>query len=189
VSELKATEVLSNVADRYRSLAAYSDTGTVVSDLASVQFETAFRRGTYFHFAYSDILPGRPRQAMGRVTWERGHLDFWTLAKAPAPSTLRLAIAALTGISSGSAHTVPALLLPEEVGGWIPTDLTDAELAAGEVIDGIHCLHIRGRHPRFSNKLSSLYVDRDTWLLRRRTHHDGDQVATYLPAMDADQVG
>jgi hypothetical protein len=189
MSEPNAAEVLSNVAERYRSLIVYSDTGTVVSEVASVEFETVFRRGTYFHFAYSDILPGRSRQVMARVTWDRGHLDFWTLVNAPAPSTLRLAIAALTGISSGSAHSIPALLLPEEVGGWIPTDLTDAEVAAREVIDGIRCLHVRGRHPRFSDKLSSLYVEPGTWLLRRRTHHDGNQVATYVPAIGADQVG
>ena len=184
MSESEAASVLSTVADRYRSLPAYSDTGTVSSAVASVEFETAFKRGTYLHFAYSDILPGRTRQVMARVTWDQGHLDFWTLVNAPPPPTLRLAIAALTGISSGSAHTIPALLLPEEVGGWIPTDLKAPEFAETEVISGIECLHVRGRHPRFPDKLSSLYVDPSTWLVRRRTHDDGNQVATYTPVVN-----
>jgi hypothetical protein len=183
VSGSDAASVLAEVSHRYSSLAAYSDTGTVVSAVASVAFETAFKRGTYFHFAYSDVLPGRPRQVMARVTWDDGRLDFWTLVNAPAPATLRLAIAALTGISSGSAHTIPALLAPEEVGGWIPTELTDPELAAGELIDGISCLHVRGRHPWFPGKFFSLYVDPSTWLVRRSTAHSGKQVATYMPVM------
>jgi hypothetical protein len=183
VSEPDAASVLSSVSDRYRSLPEYSDTGTVSSAVASVEFETAFKRGTYFHFAYSDILPGRQRQVMARVTWDQGRLDFWTLANAPPPHTLRLAIAALTGISSGSAHTIPALLLPEDVGGWIPTDLAAPEMAENELVDGVSCLHVRGRHPRFPEKLSSLYVDPSTWLVRRRTHHDGNQIASYTPVV------
>lgn len=158
----------SRVADLYRGLPAYSDTGTVVSSVASVQFETVFRRGSYFHFAYSDVLPGRPRRDMARLTWDQGRLEFWTLVNAPAPATLRLAIAVLTGISSGSAHGVPSLLLTDEVGGWIPTDLGAPELAPGEVVDGAPCLHVRGRHPRFPDRHSSLFVDPVTWLIRRR---------------------
>ena len=188
MSEPDAASVLGQVSNRYRSLAAYSDTGTVLSAVASVEFETEFKRGAYFHFAYSDVLPGRPRQVMARVTWDLGRLDFWTLVNAPAPVSLRLAIAALTGISSGSAHTIPALLLPDEVGGWMPTDLTDPELAADELIDGVLCLHVRGRHPRFSDKFSSLYADPRTWLVHRRTHHDGNQVATYKPMMAVEDV-
>ena len=92
---------------------------------------------------------------------------------------LVLGVAALTGISSGAAHGVPSLLIPEEVCGWLPTDLVRAVRLPDALVGGVSCFHLQGDHPKTPAK-SSLLVDTATFLIKRRvSHRDRAEVTDY----------
>jgi hypothetical protein len=125
-----------------------------------------------FHFAFSSNPTFREMMPVARVTWRAGELEFWTMLKgAPRPESLRLAIAALTGISSGAAHGAASLLL-EEVGGWLPTNLRDPVLLPGQDIGGVACHEVRGKHPDKPDE-QSLFIDETSSLIRARIAHRG----------------
>ena len=78
---------------------------------------------------------------------------------------LSLAVAGATGVSSSSAHTIPRLLMPETIGGFILTDLLEVELLGEEEVDGVACCKIQGKHPRAD--WPALWIEKDRMLLRR----------------------
>jgi hypothetical protein len=73
-----------------------------------------------------------------------------TYGSAPAietPESIDLAIACATGISSGTAHTIAALLFPE-VSGFTMLDLHRIRFRRNRIIDGVLCISVSGIHPR-----------------------------------------
>jgi len=79
-------------------------------------------------------------------------------------TTLRLAIAGATGISSGSAHTIGRLLLPE-IEGVAILDLLNPQLREETGVDGLEYFSIAARHPKGGDR--ELWIEKDTLLLRR----------------------
>jgi hypothetical protein len=167
VADSTTSSVLTAVAGAYASASEYEDHGEVLKgSTPCVRFQTRFRRDQLFHFEYEGGHPGQPLQPWARVTREDGRLTFWTVLNVVAPESLSLCIAALTGISSGSAHRVPCLLMPAEVGGWRATDLVGAVLKPDCDIDGTVCFHIRGNHPRGLGSVS-LFIEKERHFIRR----------------------
>jgi hypothetical protein len=96
--ENEAEALLHAVSDRYARLANYRDQGRVLrhDDTAAVlEFRTLFARGTGLRFEFTRA--GRTECISGSITDLEGVLD---------------ALASVTGVSLGAAHTIPALLLP-----------------------------------------------------------------------------
>jgi hypothetical protein len=96
--------------------------------------------------------------------------EGYFLTKRPrdaTPSTelmsLRLAVAGATGVSSGSAHTIGRLLLPE-VQGTSMLDLLNPRFNADTEIDGKACYSITARHPKSSER--ELWIEKQSLLLR-----------------------
>ena len=157
--ELTPEAILAAVSEAYRGFVEYEDVG-VVSEGGSpaVRFETLFRRGSSFRFAYTAFRPDGKKYHEGSVASEQGHLSYSCSLGGPQPSSLRLGIAALTGTSWGAAHGVPSLLIPEEVGGWLPTDLVGVVRLPDEAVAGVSCFHIHGEHPKAPAKYSRLFA-------------------------------
>ena len=113
-------------------------------------------------------------------------------ARGRAPESLGMALAGATGVSGGSAHTVPALLMTERVGGRRLTELTDlisleddrlgdntcyrfsgryAPLPVDPDAEKLHrdeCIRVTGRPPERSERGPQLvWVDRESLLIRR----------------------
>jgi hypothetical protein len=80
------------------------------------------------------------------------------------------AVAGATGVSSGSAHTLARLLLPE-VGGFSILDLEDLQLREDAVLDRTLCYCIAARHPEGDTE--ELWLERDTLLLRKLVSNMG----------------
>lgn len=60
--------------------------------------------------------------------------------RGPRRGIARAGARGATGVSGGSAHTVPALLMPDEVGGRSLAELADsAERLADETVEGAVC--------------------------------------------------
>ena len=179
VTDESPEAVLAATMTAYRQCTTYDDAGVVLDQgEVRVSFETRFVRGSLFSFSYA--APGRDgvHQPRARVVSRDGGLDFWTVLGGPQPESLRLCIAALTGISSGSAHGASSLLL-EEVGGWLPTELTNPERLADEEVFGVPCYHVRGGHPSRPGSWS-LFVEHGTHLIRRRVaHHRPADITEY----------
>jgi hypothetical protein len=170
VTDDQAQALLDRVAQAYGSFAEYDDAGFVRSETIEVTFETHFVRGQLFDFSFSGNPTGGDLMPIARVTWRPEQFSFWTVLKgAPRPESLRMAIAALTGISSGAAHTASSLLL-DEVGGWLPVALQEPALLPHRTVAGVTCREVRGKHPSMPVE-DSLFVDEESCLIRARLSH------------------
>jgi hypothetical protein len=116
-----AEEILQRLRATYASARSYADRGVVTTTfhypsrdrVTHRPFETAFVRPDRFRFELRD-------DDERYVVWtERGRVrTAWTIAPGLDPCmNLGLALAGATGVSGGSAHTVPTLLMSDRVRG------------------------------------------------------------------------
>src|SRR5262245_54578520 len=145
-------QILAAMAQAYERCATYRDSGHVatlflnpdgtLSHTSLQPFRTAFVRPDRYRFEYND-------EGSRCIIWADGQdvLRWWDVDPGvKRPESLGLALAGATGVSGGSAHTVPALLMPEEVGGRLLTDLADLVLLGEGQIGGAACYRIRAQH-------------------------------------------
>ena len=103
--------------------------------------------------------------------------------------SLNMAIGAATGVSGGSAHMVPALLLPDLIGGARLTDLKNPALLASEAYERAYCFRVEGQTPNGSVK--TLWIDQASFLLRRvetrrpSTPDGTPSIVAYEPQLNA----
>lgn len=103
------------------------------------------------------------------------------------------ALSAATGVSRGSAHTVPVLLLPQEVLGTRLTDLKDAQREEDKSLGNQECFVITGKYVGRGQEIpQTVWVTKKTFLLRRVERSfdlngcRSEQVATYEPLANVD---
>jgi hypothetical protein len=180
VTDLLAEGILDSVLAAYRSFTTYEDSGLVLEDrLAVVAFRTRFQRGHLFEFSYANVDDSGRERPHSSLMVRDGKVTLETVLKGGPPlESLTVAVAALTGISRGSAHTAASLLL-EEVGGWLPTDLVRPVRLPDQAIGGRDCYHVRGGHPHVASSWS-LFVEKSTWLILQLIAHDkGPSITEY----------
>jgi hypothetical protein len=170
----------------YAAMTAYSDAGTVtrLSDESGAPFQThfstLFKKPSFFRFEFSRPHPYPPlrhiitRHAIGfdgcaTYSMTRNHEQP---TEERAKASLGQAVAGATGISSGSAHTIGRLLIPDVTGLSI-LDLTDAQLNDDVALNGVACYSITARHPR--GGVRELCIEKSTLLVRRlrKKHAEG----------------
>jgi hypothetical protein len=206
---LAATEILERVAAVYAALQTYQDKGLVQtavrtpkrSFIAETPFTTAYHRaGNQFRFEFF-VPPPTPMphpMAVGTRQWiifrSGNQIDEWSFLHIPidTPLTLRLAVARASGVSSGSAHKIPALLMPEEIGGRTLTAnadqavrIDDASLSTGD------CYRVqRVPQRRVGAVRQTLWIEKNTLLIRRVDDHREQEglvmegITTYEPVID-----
>ncbi|MFM8175195.1 MAG: hypothetical protein ACKN81_16750, partial [Pirellulaceae bacterium] len=151
---LKAQDVLDLMAKVYANCKAYQDTGVVTTVFIGANgnhtvekpFTTAFVRPDRFRFEYVEKETGG--QARRYIVWRKGKaVQTWWDVKPGVenPGSLELALGAATGVSGGSAHKVPSMLLPKEVGGWRLTNITEAERIDDAKLEKVDCFRIEGK--------------------------------------------
>jgi outer membrane lipoprotein-sorting protein len=192
---LKAQDVLDRMAEVYAGCESYRDTGVVKTvfvlaagnQTVEKPFKTAFVRPDRFRFEYTAQRGGRQDRY---IVWREGkEVQTWWDVKPGVmkPESLELALAGATGVSGGSAHTVPALLLPKDIGGWRLTDLTEAKRAEDAMIDKVDCAQIEGK---FGNASMTVWIDKKTFLVRRIDSKkkfekfSTEETTTYDPVID-----
>jgi hypothetical protein len=82
-------------------------------------------------------------------------------------------------VSGGSAHTVPSLLLPEEIGGRKLTGLVGIKLARQEQVNGVPCHHLIGRSRARSPKTQA-QVDAEVLRVTGRPAQNSKREPTHL---------
>jgi hypothetical protein len=195
-----AADLLNRMAAVYAGLDRYIDEGVVLSTfirddqrrLVRKPFRTAFERPHRFRYEFTGESPWQRL-----VIWQENPPAklFWTVQPEVRTLTLAMAIASATGISDGSALSVPRLLMPDLIKARSLTDIAAPMLCGEQVVDGVACLCIQGRHGGSAIELS---VGASDLLVRRifETHHfersrrigpfDTETETRYRPRTDLD---
>src|SRR5207249_3404224 len=117
----------------------------------------------------SGVLGRSQHMVIWRNTAGDPHI-WWTVRRrTESRSSMDLAIAGATGVSSGSAHTIPRLLMPDEVSGFslAADDWFDETRPSEELVDGHACYKITGHYRTLPSERISLWVDKEAFLIRK----------------------
>jgi hypothetical protein len=157
---LSGPEILARAGGAYAHCSSYRDAGVVrieylEGDWSRVEerpFRTAFVRPDRFRFEFEETtFLGKTRRY---IVWRDGARvrTWWDLKPGiEERETLDSALAAATGVSGGSAHAIPVLLMPGDVSGRRLTDMTDVRRVADAEVGGAACVCVEGKyagHPR-----------------------------------------
>ncbi len=162
---------MDQVAKTYAECKSYKDSGKVTTVYKSADgnrsevkpFTTAFSRPDRFRFSFHVQGDSQSRY----VVWQNGNevRTWWDVtSQNERPSSLSMGLAGATGVSSGSAHTIPTLLLPREVSGRKITDVTGMKRIDDAEINGSSCSRIEGK---FAGSPITIWIDKKTSLIRR----------------------
>jgi outer membrane lipoprotein-sorting protein len=155
------------MASTYATCKSYRDSGVVTNffnpeHIDVKPFRTAFVRPDQFRFEYDDPTPEKPY-----IVWARaGEVHKWWYIEPGVqnPPSLGRGIAGATGVSGGSAHTIPSLLLSDEIGGRKLTSMTDVTRLPDEEFNNTPCFKLQGT---FANQPTTLWLEKKTYIIRR----------------------
>lgn len=218
---LSAAEILERMARSYANCKTYQDSGCVTTAFIKADgeridnkpFSTAFIRPTRFRFEFKSSFDGTNWHRL--IVWADGPdvRTWWHIRpEVKQQPSLHLGLAGATGVSGASAHTIPALLMPESIGGRRLTDLTELKRLEDAQLGGVECFRIQGAinvHPadlerqrREVMKVTgkdlgtsdrgpkTLWIDKSRFLLlqiEEQTQFDSfrtESMTTYEPLMD-----
>ena len=193
LGNLMAKQIVERMAEKYAKCKSYRDSGVVKTvfirtdrkRIVEKPFTTAFVRPDRFRFEYKD-------KERRYIIWRKGNdiQTWWDVTPGiKKPESLGRALAAATGVSSSSAHTVPALLIPDEVKGRRLTNITEAERIEDAKLDKVDCFRIQGQSV---GRPMTIWVDKKTFLVRRidsQKKFDDfrtEQTTTYEPVINGE---
>ena len=100
-----------------------------------------------------------------------------------------MALAGPTGVSGGSAHTIPVMLLPDEVSGRRLTGIPELKRIDDVIFDKVDCFRIQRQSV---GSPMTIWVDKNTFLSRRidtkRKFDDfrTERTTTYQPVINGE---
>jgi hypothetical protein len=187
-----AARLLHQVADAYKRAETYEDYGSVNSEFTgdhpfstTTTFKTAFVRPNKFRFEFAESFGCTPTH---EIIWtdsgpESTKVDSSLDPERNAGDSLSREIARATGVSSGSAHQVPRLLMPDILSGWNLTEPESARIVGDETVDGESCtqVHLRGR-----GGPSDVWINKRTFLIEKIVRRSSVAVSTttYRPVVN-----
>jgi outer membrane lipoprotein-sorting protein len=172
-----AKGIIRQVESVYNACKSYSDSGIVKTvffkkdskRISEKPFTTAFVRPNQFRFEYSSKFPMPGAKLNRYIIWCNGDnvRTWWDVQPGVEQEpSLGMAIAAATGVSSGSALTIPRLLMPEVVEACSVTNLLQPNRIEDAVLDGVDCYRIQGRRKKDSD-VKTLWISKKTYLIHR----------------------
>lgn len=194
-----AKQIIDRMAKTYADCESYRDSGLVKTVFISSRgervsekpFSTAFIRPDRFRFEYYENkggLIGKCRYIVWRD--DKEVKTKWDIRPGiKKPESLGMALAGATGVSSGSAHTIPALLMADEVCGRRLTDMTDARRIEDDKLGKVDCFRIRAK---YAKRPMTVWIDKKSFLIRRidgRNEFDDfrtEDTTTYDPVINAE---
>jgi len=140
--------IFQNMEQVYADCTSYYDSGVVKTIFFQAEgerttekpFTTAFVRPDCFRFEYTEQT--NYGQEHRYIVWREGASvkSWWSFRPGiETLASLLLALALGTGISGGSAHTIPALLLPGEMFGMRLMGMTEVERIEDAYLDKTGC--------------------------------------------------
>lgn len=202
-----AKQLVERMAATYTSCHSYMDEGEVTTVFIHKNnkrrtvirpFSTAFVRPTDFRFEFRDRYQ-EDSEWRHYIVWQGGESvqTWWSVQpdREPQPNLMR-AIAGATGVSGGSAVTVPSLLMPDTIKRSGILSLADLEATGEETLENATAHKIEGnRRPYerdgkvYQSKLT-IWINTQTFLLlktfNRRQFEDfeTESTTTYRPQMN-----
>jgi len=149
-----AKDIIIQMASVYKNCKSYSDTGLVKtvffmenakSFITEKPFSTAFVRLGKFRFEYTSKFSPKSK-SYRYIIWAKGkNVRTWWDAKPGIKKqvSLSMAIAGATGVSGGSSHTVPVLLMPK-IGGQSFAKFKEGKRISDSLLNGTMCYRIQG---------------------------------------------
>jgi hypothetical protein len=165
-----ATEIMEQLAKKYAGCQTYSDSGYVFKwgegdekgDEPELTFKTFFARPSKFRFEWQEGDNFNIIWCDGIQSYSLYHWD----KKQENRESLSRAIAGATGVSSGAAHAVPALLISRvRATSNHLLRLKDCQVKGSDTLDGIDCHLIVGSAQRNSDTI--ILVSKTDFSLRR----------------------
>jgi hypothetical protein len=152
---LSAAEILKRMGAIYGSCKTYQDSGEVTTAFNgsgpgfsnTKPFSTAFVRPARLRFEFRSAFLPYDNHWRRYLVWADGAKTrtWWDdkpgIVESPS---LELALAGATGVSGGSAQTVPAMLMPGRVWGRPLTDLVDLQRMEDALLGKAVCFRIQG---------------------------------------------
>jgi len=172
LDDVTAKQILERMAKAYTDCKSYQDSGvekTVFvkengSDTYEVSFTTAFVRPARFRSEYKKQVVAHEFR---HIVWSNGKdvRTWWnTQLGLPKPESLDLALAGATGVFGDPVQTIPALLLPDVVGGRSLISITESRRADDGKLEETECFRVEGR---FADSPITLWIDKKSYLVRR----------------------
>jgi outer membrane lipoprotein-sorting protein len=192
-------QILDRMAKGYAGCKTYRDSGVVRTAffedtrnrIVEKPFTTAFVRPDRFRFEYKETQTSVWGMRQSRyIVWSDGKAvqTWWDVgARLEKPESLDLALAGATGVSGGSAHTIPALLLPDKVSGRRLTNITELRRAEDGKLEKVECFRIEGK---YADVPITLWIDKKSYLVRRIDEQEKfdnfrtEEATTYEPIID-----
>jgi outer membrane lipoprotein-sorting protein len=192
---LTSETIIAQMKKTYANSQTYQDTGVVTTTFIQSSgnwidekpFSTAFVRADRFRYEYKETQSSNEYRY---IIWRNGPevLSWWDVTPGiNTEDSLDMAIAGATGVSGGSAHTISALLLSDEISGRQLTDITESQRIDNAAIDGVNCYRIQGK---FAGDPMTIWIEAATFLVRRiETQHtfsnfSTETVTTYSPILN-----
>jgi outer membrane lipoprotein-sorting protein len=194
---LKADQILERMETVYSTCKSYCDTGVVKTTFIKSDrnwteerpFTTAFVRPDQFRYEF------KCRKLFGNVSryliWRKGDdvRTWWDVRPGVESTSLDLAIAGATGVSGGSAHSIPRLLLPKEIDGRKATTIQNAKRIEDATLEGVECYRISGT---VGDSPTTLWIDKQSFLLiqiEEQTRFEDfrtEETTTYKPVVNGE---
>jgi len=210
-------QILHETGLTYAQCKSYSDSGAVRTiskgeTIEEKRFATAFVRPDRFRFEFTNRFLGTKTPTENRfIIWRQGNQvrTCWDLRPGIVEeSSLMIAVAKATGISGGTAHYIPGLLMPDEIRLSILTVLREPQRLDDAVENGVDCFQLQGRRlislpdiklpeefdgfklPRQSTSVDTVWIEKKTFLVRKiqtrlaSENFDSQMTITYEPVLD-----
>lgn len=181
---ITAQSIVEKMAAQYANASSYQDTGTVMyikgeaidQSKTVIRFKTYFVRPHFFRFEWMETSIVASDKSLS-VIWNDGKQTYeyysWDDPAVEKEEDLSLGIAGATGISRGSAHTIPALLM-KGISGIRLTEMTNLSILGEESFEGEDCYIVRGYHP-FNFPIDVWISKRDFLLRKTKEPNDDDR--------------
>ncbi|MFA7231930.1 MAG: M56 family metallopeptidase, partial [Victivallaceae bacterium] len=210
---LTPEQIIAKMAETYAKCKTYQDSGTVKTiffqdtgeRVEEKPFTTAFVRPDLFRFEYKEKVDSFLKEKPCYIVWRKGdEVLTWFYATNPnivtKATSLSFGLAGATGVSSGSAHTIPALLL-SEAGGSKLSDLKETKLLEDGSFDNSKCFRVQGKfiykndNANVIRKPTTIWIDKNTLLVRKIDEENvfsyfrTEVTTTYYPVINKDIPG
>lgn len=191
---LSADEILAQMASVYANCQSYVDTGKVETlfihpnrkRTVTKPFSTAFIRPSALRFEFKSRRGEKEWDSY--IVWSRNNTvkTWWSIQpEIKEQPSLIIALAGATGVSGGSAYTIPTLLMPDLIKGRKPFHLKNAKLIGDEVVSDVAAYKIQGT--RYKDHPTTAWIDKKRFLIlkifekKKIKDFETETTTTYTP--------
>jgi hypothetical protein len=180
---LTARAVINTMASQYAVSFTYSDEGQATYAGRIWSFKTLFDRPTS-KFKFEFTISGRN---VHDVLWRTapGDVRIWSTVTGQV-ELKPMNMAAPWSVIAGGSGWVIRLLMPEEGGGFSlsSNNWVDSALPEEEMVDGHACYKISGHYPQPPDDTLSVWIDKETFLLRKFVDTRGHTITYNSPQVN-----